>query len=687
MKKQIALISSIALLLMSGCSGTEKPAPESSVLEDTSRPADSTESSEKPALSAEPLFRESSLFFDKADNADAEKNFLTAASAEKPRSAEELGLVRMTPADEDGIYEYSLENVRVNAFVNARSEEDISVIVDPAYMYNIPLPSLEAVPAEDYVFDINGRKVVCDSLYVGATSSDFHGTDGWCYAAVSMNIRYAASADGIVATGELTSLEKLSDTETALDVCLLGDKAFDEKDGNAAETYKALLSMKDKLLADDIMGVNLIDLDFDGKPEVLVSRSVNVEGTADWSRFCDVDIYRVNDSVPEYVDTLYNNDTGLMDYNGNVIGLKPLENGEKAWFTMSRVNRFDESNKNPADYIFILKDGKLEFTEIFSSSGEDEYAEGDGAMHYFMNGEEIPFEVTYDYDPYYDPNDEYWKDAKPDHPYYSYGEYTASFGKWEIYGWLRNDYCADIERTFLLYSDQFSTMGEDSEYEKLPVTERMIEYKLANLTDAYYFGEYDTTIQNYGYRFLGDYAKPVIYLYPEETTDVTVKVSPDGGLTCTYPDYRDGWNVTAYPDGTLVDKADGREYYCLYWEGAGNAEWDMSSGEVVRGGDTAQFLEEKLAEIGLTPRERNEFIIYWLPRMQQNEYNYITFHTEDYSAAVPMEVTPQPDSVLRVFMVYASVPEYFETRPQHFGGFVRNGFTLVEWGGGEAAVQ
>ena len=113
----------------------------------------------------------------------------------------------------------------------------------------------------------------------------------------------------------------------------------------------------------------------------------------------------------------------------------------------------------------------------------------------------------------------------------------------------------------------------------------------------------------------------------------------------------------------------------------------MSRGTVIRGADTAQFLEEKLAEIGLSPRERNEFIIYWLPKMQQNEYNYITFHTEDYSAAVPLEVTPQPDSVLRVFMIYATVPEYFETQPQQFDGFLRNGFTVVEWGGGEAVVS
>ena len=48
-------------------------------------------------------------------------------------------------------------------------------------------------------------------------------------------------------------------------------------------------------------------------------------------------------------------------------------------------------------------------------------------------------------------------------------------------------------------------------------------------------------------------AKPVIYLYPEEETQVTVQLDYAGELTCTYPAYQDGWTVTASPDGTLTD--------------------------------------------------------------------------------------------------------------------------------------
>ncbi len=41
-------------------------------------------------------------------------------------------------------------------------------------------------------------------------------------------------------------------------------------------------------------------------------------------------------------------------------------------------------------------------------------------------------------------------------------------------------------------------------------------------------------------------AKPVIYLYPEEKLEVTVKLDYAGTLTCTYPAYNGEWNVTAF---------------------------------------------------------------------------------------------------------------------------------------------
>ncbi len=112
---------------------------------------------------------------------------------------------------------------------------------------------------------------------------------------------------------------------------------------------------------------------------------------------------------------------------------------------------------------------------------------------------------------------------------------------------------------------------------------------------------------------------------------MTVTLDFDGTLTSTYPDYGDGWTVTARPGGTLTDPATGREYYCLFWEGITEAEYDFSTGFCVAGEDTAAFLEDALDRLGLTEREADEFIIYWLPKLEGNPYNLLSFQTEAYT--------------------------------------------------------
>lgn len=176
--------------------------------------------------------------------------------------------------------------------------------------------------------------------------------------------------------------------------------------------------------------------------------------------------------------------------------------------------------------------------------------------------------------------------------------------------------------------------------------------------------------------------KPIIYLYPQTPTLCSVSIGIDGYLTCTYPEYgADGWrDFTAYPDGTLVFP-DGREYYALYWEGVQNTVWDFTKGFCVRGEDTAAFLERALAAQGLTPREANEFIVYWLPLMQDNPYNVISFQTDAYTDTAVLNISPAPDSVLRVFMAYYPSDTSVDIEPQSFTPFTRRGFTAVEWGG------
>lgn len=177
--------------------------------------------------------------------------------------------------------------------------------------------------------------------------------------------------------------------------------------------------------------------------------------------------------------------------------------------------------------------------------------------------------------------------------------------------------------------------------------------------------------------------KPVIYLYPKSTLEVSVNLGYPDKLTAFYPNYNDGWEVLARPDGTLTDLKTNRELYSLYWEGE-DGDFEMANeGFVVKGTDIAEFLEEKLAVLGLNARESEEFIIYWLPQLQENEYNYIRFASmEEINDYMPLNVDPQPDTVIRILMLYKPLDTAIEVNEQQLGPTPsRDGFTLVEWGG------
>lgn len=179
--------------------------------------------------------------------------------------------------------------------------------------------------------------------------------------------------------------------------------------------------------------------------------------------------------------------------------------------------------------------------------------------------------------------------------------------------------------------------------------------------------------------------KPIIYIYPEEKTEVEVKLSYDGKLTTTYPKYPEkGWRIEAKPDGTLTDE-NGREYYSLYWEGEPRKPLGISEGFVVSKERTVQFLEEKLEFLGLSAKEANEFIIFWLPILEKNNYNLIHFSGGAYLEQAKLNIYPTPDTEIRVCMVFQGLDEEIDFPIQDLSPLnkKRQGFTIVEWGGQE----
>lgn len=179
--------------------------------------------------------------------------------------------------------------------------------------------------------------------------------------------------------------------------------------------------------------------------------------------------------------------------------------------------------------------------------------------------------------------------------------------------------------------------------------------------------------------------KPIIYLYPTQDMEVSVKLGYNENITVSYPKYLSGWNVLAKTDGTIIDLVTNRNLYALYYENENTVDFKVEKdGFVVKGENVATFLEEKLAILGLNEREAEEFIIYWLPILQENEYNYIRFATIDQiNENMPLDITPNPDTIIRVLMTYKGLENSIDIEEQQLITPERNGFVAVEWGGTE----
>lgn len=220
-----------------------------------------------------------------------------------------------------------------------------------------------------------------------------------------------------------------------------------------------------------------------------------------------------------------------------------------------------------------------------------------------------------------------------------------------------------------------------------------------------------TVIGEFDLKLMGGCGKPVVYLYPEKQTTVHISFGTPVILNTNIPTYQNGWLVSASPDGTLTDlqpqytdcsKIDGTQfgseyainacksnsYPYIYWTGKSveNAYPKETGGWIVSKDAIYTLMQEKLKEIGLTAKESDDMTSYWVPKMMEKNMPYyrISFlQTGDMNNFIPMNVSPRPDSIVRVFLDWkplASKPSV-ALAPQKLERMQRKGFTLVEWGG------
>lgn len=179
--------------------------------------------------------------------------------------------------------------------------------------------------------------------------------------------------------------------------------------------------------------------------------------------------------------------------------------------------------------------------------------------------------------------------------------------------------------------------------------------------------------------------KPIIYLYPETEQEVLLELGYKDKITVSYPKYEKGWRVLAQPNGDLLDLDTNKNLYALYYESKNGYDFKVEEdGFVVKGEDTASFLEEKLKILGLNYKEAEEFIVYWLPKLEKNNYNYIRFASpEELEKNMPLNITPAPDTRIRILMTYKGLKTPIKVQEQTLKPMERSGFTAVEWGGTE----
>jgi len=179
--------------------------------------------------------------------------------------------------------------------------------------------------------------------------------------------------------------------------------------------------------------------------------------------------------------------------------------------------------------------------------------------------------------------------------------------------------------------------------------------------------------------------KPVIYLYPEEKTDVSVKLDIKGEPIFLYPAYKNEWKFEATPSGDLIfgDKT----YHYLFWEAAQNRVFsgeELQSGYNVKRDEVVAFLEEKLTQAGLSSQEQADFITFWAPQLAANELNFVRFEfNEVCNRYAELDITPAPDHIYRIYMTWMPIESELDVVPQTIEVMNREGFCVLEWGGAE----
>lgn len=235
-----------------------------------------------------------------------------------------------------------------------------------------------------------------------------------------------------------------------------------------------------------------------------------------------------------------------------------------------------------------------------------------------------------------------------------------------------------IEPVFPTTEDHFSgyyghTWNHESilfAYPNISLTSSLLEFDEVWYVGLYEVKHYDLPVPE----------KPAVYLYPEKSQNISVKLNINGEIIKDIPEYDSGWDVYANADGEIYEQ--GQTYDYLFYECTLNYLELPSEGWCVSYDELPAWFDENLVKLGLNEKEKQQFDEYWLNRLPEEEYYTIKLLDNEFlDKNMGLDVSPKPDTVIRIEFVFKSSDYSVEMQEPEITTPQRDGFIVVEWGG------
>ncbi|UWX57311.1 hypothetical protein NY406_08855 [Chlorobaculum sp. MV4-Y] len=155
--------------------------------------------------------------------------------------------------------------------------------------------------------------------------------------------------------------------------------------------------------------------------------------------------------------------------------------------------------------------------------------------------------------------------------------------------------------------------------------------------------------------------KPALYLYPVRTAKIEVRLSPEGKLIRTIPDYNNRWRVTVQKDG-MIDSG----YHYLFYEVALDKKIELPRhGWSVRYDNLSGWFDTNLREMGLNQAEAEDMKEYWLKNLPESPcYTIKLIEPDVVNKRLGLKIQPKPDSLLRVLLNFTPTENPKKSRRQ-----------------------